>query len=338
MAKVYIGNQYYGTQIYYLSEALRFIGIDAESVAFGEDPYSRPVHRLITTKGRYKRLRIKYKMIKEYDVFIFVYGQSLFPLNLDLFLLRVFRKKVFFHYLGYDIQLVRRSRTIYKWTNVNYYKNNRNHLLDDLYKIFRLQWQRIFSHSTFVCNPSLLDFSPSSEVLPLTIDTMEYVSTAKVYGDGKKVLNIYHAPTSLGNKGTVYIEEALEQLKLKGYKFNYVRLENVSVDNFKTVLKECDLYIDQLLIGWYGMASVQSMALGVPTVCFYREHFDFNCYGGTSDIPIINANPETIQSVLESVLNNKFDLANISAQSISFVKTYHSLDVLGERLKTLVNI
>ena len=338
MAKVFIGNQFYGTQNYYLAKALRFVGVEAESVAFEEDPYCRPVDRLITINNRYRRLRMKYALMKEYDVFIFVYGQSFFPWNLDVLILKLLRKKVFFHYLGYDIQLVKKSRKLYTWTNVDFYKNKRNHFSDDLRKILKLYLHRVVSNSTFVCNPSLLDFSPFSQVLPLAIDINEYVGKSRIIKNKKNEFNIYHAPTSLGNKGTVYIENALEQLKLKGYKFNYVRLENVSTDNFKKVMQDCDLFIDQLLIGWYGMASVQSMALGVPTVCFYREHFDFSCYGGASEIPIINANPDTIQIVLESVLKNRFDLDRISTESISFVESYHSLEVLGNRLKLLIKI
>lgn len=69
-------------------------------------------------------------------------------------------------------------------------------------------------------------------------------------------------------KGTEYIIKAVNELKNEGYKVNLILIENMPHKKVIEYYKNSDIVIDQLLIGWYGMVSIEGMALGKP-VCIY---------------------------------------------------------------------
>jgi len=57
-------------------------------------------------------------------------------------------------------------------------------------------------------------------------------------------------------------------------------VENISHSELKEKYKECDIFVDQIVGGWYGTASIEAMAIGRPTVCFLREsYFEYIDFG-----------------------------------------------------------
>jgi len=326
----------YGTQAGYFSRGLREKGIVAISVA-GPDKLKRCCDiTLQPHRGRLNRIanifidilqRIRW--FKKYNIFHFYFGTTLLPFQIDLPFYRIFKKKVVMEYLGYDVQLYKYSIAKYRFTNVKYYYSKYESLKADRKKLIRLNFEKHFVDKQLVCAPYLSEFVPKAEVLPLAIDLNDYEYSPKT-APGDEII-IMHAPSHRGNKGTKYILEAIQRLKDKGIKIRFMLVENISHAELRKKYEECDIFIDQILAGWYGTASIEAMAIGRPTVCFLRESY-FAYIDYSASIPIINANPDNLYEVLINVIERKESLPEIGKRSREFVESIHSLDKCVDKL------
>ena len=334
--KVFHGLVNYGTQAGFFSQSLRDHGVDSLSVAY-HDAFKRQVDiELDNGKNLFdKILKRSWNILRRiywffrYNTFHFYYGTTLFRNQVDLPFYRVFRKKIIMEYLGYDVQLYQYSLDKYDITNVRYYKEHSISLIADKKKINRLIFESKFVNQQIVCAPYLSEFVPNSLVLPLAIDLKSYSYTPKEIPNNQII--IMHAPTSRDNKGSSFILDAINRLKINGYNIKYLLIENITHDDLKRKYIECDIFIDQILAGWYGTTSIEAMALGRPTICFIREsYYKYIDYGPL--IPIINANTSTIYSIIKKTIDEKHLLPEIGKKSRDFVEKIHNVDILTSKL------
>lgn len=331
----------YGTQAGVFSKELRKVGIESLSLT-NPDKFKRQTDKELLYGGNfiekiYKHFInniLKIKCFFKFNTFHFYFGETLFPKQLDLPFYRMFGKKVVMEYLGYDVQLYRYSLEKYKYTNVKFYKSADESIELDKIKTRRLQKETKYIDKQLVCAPYLSEFVPKSEVLPLAVDLDNFQFSPK--DSDLQKLRIMHAPTSRDNKGTSFILSALKRLISEGHKIEIDLVENVTHEELKKRYTQCDIFIDQILGGWYGTASIEAMAIGRPTVCFIREsYFEHINYG--EHIPIINATPETLYNILDDLLNNKNTLKDIGLKSRKFVENIHGSIPVTEKLVGIYN-
>jgi glycosyltransferase involved in cell wall biosynthesis len=335
--RVFHGIVNYGTQAGLFAQGLREEGIDALSVSY-PDPFQRKIDvELFDSEGNIfvriikktlNQIRMFYWFFR-YNTFHFYFGTTLSPKQWDLFFYRIFNKKIIMEYLGYDVQLYQYSLERYEITNVRYYKTHDDSVLYDRRKTTRLKFESRYIDKQLVCAPYLSEFVPGSEVLPLAIDLRDYEYSPKEMTDDEIV--IMHAPTNRGNKGTSFILEAIDRLLKDGYNIRIHLVENITHDELKMKYLECDIFVDQILGGWYGTAAIEAMAIGRPTVCFLREsYFDFIDYG--ESIPIINAQPSNIYEVLKETLEERHHLPRLGEKSRIFVENVHDINKIIKRV------
>lgn len=334
--KVFHGLVNYGTQAGFFALGLREQGIDALSVS-GPDPFKRKIDiELLNGKNFFQKVPYRcWNLIRRlywffrYNTFHFYFGESLFSKQRDLPFYKFFGKKVIMEYLGYDVQLYQYSLEKYEITNIRYYKPLDISLLADINKTARLASEKRYLDKQLVCAPCYSEFVSNSTVLPLAIELKEYAYTPKA-APGDEII-IMHAPTSRGNKGTSFIMEAMDRLTKEGYNIRKLLVENITHAELKLKYLECDIFIDQILGGWYGTASIEAMALGRPTICFIREsYFKYIDYG--KEIPIINAQPTNLYEVLKKTIDEKHLLPQIGKRSREFVEKIHDLKTLTNKL------
>ncbi len=90
--------------------------------------------------------------------------------------------------------------------------------------------------------------------------------------------------------------------------------------------------MDQLLLGTYGIVSVEAMALGKPVICYIRDDL-ISKY--PEDLPIVNANPCTIEDALETLLANPKLRLELGMRSREFAERYHDSKVIAGKLVAL---
>jgi glycosyltransferase involved in cell wall biosynthesis len=255
------------------------------------------------------------------------------PRQLDLPLYRLFGKKVVMEYLGNDIQGYELSIRKYRWTNMSHILSPAEGKKYDEKIRTRVKNEIKYIDRTLVCAPVYAEFAPHAEVLSLAIDIEAIPFSPMPAFNG--TFKIMHAPTSRGFKGTKYIVEAVDQLRAEGLSIEFDLVEGVPHDELLNRYRACHIFIDQILGGWYGTASIEAMAIGRPVVVSIREdyfqHIDFG-----NQIPAIHADPDCIVQVLRELLNRSYgDLTKRGVESRKFVEEFHSVKKVTDKLVSI---
>jgi glycosyltransferase involved in cell wall biosynthesis len=329
--KVFHGLVNYGTQSGFHARELRELGIDAKSVT-QYDKFERVTDLTLKHSGKnlvhklynyiWNQIYLVYCFFR-YNIFHFYAGKSLTKSQWDLPLYKFFGKKIVFEYLGIDVQKYKYCVENFKYTNIIYLVDEEHAEEHDRNIEKKLNWHGKYADLQLVCAPCYSPYVSGSKVLPLGIDLDEYTYTPMPERNGK--LKIMHAPTHRGNKGTEFIIDAIDRLIDNDYAVEKMLVENVSHSRLKELYRECDIFVDQIMGGWYGTASIEAMALRRPVVCsIYEEFCEYADY--TEGMPIIHADPDSIYDVLKQlVVKDRRELEKIGAESRSFVEKVHDI-------------
>ena len=76
------------------------------------------------------------------------------------------------------------------------------------------------------------------------------------------------------------------------------------------------------------------MVTSVPVICFIKEEYKKHVPFG-NEIPIINADKDNLEKVLESIIKDRSKLNSIGKKGYEFVKKYHNAPVIAEQYKKL---
>ena len=173
------------------------------------------------------------------------------------------------------------------------------------------------------------DYYSKVEVIPQVINIDEYVVPENESGDKK--LTIVHAPSSPGIKGTSHVLKAVEELQDK-YAFDFKLVQGMRHEEARKIYSSADIVIDQILIGSYGLVSIENMCLGKPVICWISE-FMKDKYPG--ELPIISANPDNIKDKLEYLINNRDCLSEVGEKSRKYAENYHDVNKFSQKLLDL---
>ena len=197
----------------------------------------------------------------------------------------------------------------------------------DARKRWRIAQFATYADRIYALNPDLLHVLPAqAEFLPYTNVDLRAWRPALTQEPQAKRLTLLHAPTHRGVKGTRYVLEAVQQLREHDQlDIELLLVEGLSHEEARRSYQRADLLIDQLLVGWYGGLAVECMALGKPVVCYIREEdLKFIPVQMRRDLPIIQATPATLYTVLKTWLTVRRDeLRQAGHQGRMYVEQWH---------------
>lgn len=278
-----------------------------------------------------------------FDVFHFFSGETLLTRKLRRFefkMYKLFGKRIVMHFVGSDI----RSPEYLFWKDKNlmeFLNGNRGFPLilpwqDDLIKD-----TMDFADKILVSTPDLLAIIPTAKYYPVLIDFDKFVRESgglsiSRHGDtNDKKYTILHSPSNARVKGTKFIHDALEEMKEEfgeevetitpGIRIlNSKKLYSVSRYELFELLKKSDVLIDQLVIGWYGLQSMEALLSGELVLCYLESGLEQYLYPGC---PVINVNAITLKETLTKLINEKkrYTATEIDA-NIAWVKKYHTIE------------
>ena len=298
-----------GGQAWMVSRAERELGYQSDNVIYRGNYINYPsdYNLNISFKKRpfssvYKTLKFFLGVVRKYDVFHFYSGETIIPFYLDLPILKLFKKKIFFTFQGCDI---RRSRVCLSTLKTSSCRECPGIKCKSRYsnflKFLKLKIMLFFANKTFVLNPDLKLISPSSVMVPYASVNINKWKLS--LSEEKKEIEILHAPTNRIIKGTKYLLLVISKLKEKRYPVRLKLIEKIENKKMINYCKSADIVVDQLLLGWYGGFAVEMMALGKPVICYLnKDFFDFTSFA--ADIPIVNANLENLEEKLKWLIEN----------------------------------
>jgi len=142
-------------------------------------------------------------------------------------------------------------------------------------------------------------------------------------------LRIAHAPNHTHFKGSHYLEAAIERLRAEGHLIDYTKVQGVPNSEVIRLFGEADLVADQFIGGAYGYTALEAMARGKPVMTYVRSP---DLVEAVEECPLINVTPDTLEETLRWCLANRAQLAAIGAQGTAYVRRWHTIDAVAERL------
>ena len=269
-------------------------------------------------------------VISEFDVFNIFYGQTLLY-NRDLPVYRELDKKVVAHYSGGEIRLyslAARKNCYLTLVEDTYFMDFRRSDCNNLAFTFGMS---SYAHASLAYNNEFvgqlkLAFTEYYEIpQPITLSDFDNRGCNK---EEAAKFTIVHAASNAELKGSRYIADAVDALK-EQYDFEYISLSKVPHEEAKAAYAKASLIIDQLIIGWHGILSLEVMAMGKPVVCYLCEEFFEQAH--VKDIPIINADINNIKDRIEWALNNRGKLEELGKKGLEYVKTNHDSKKIAKR-------
>jgi len=141
---------------------------------------------------------------------------------------------------------------------------------------------------------------------------------AKYPDPGKRLPLIVHAPSRKKRKGTEAVLKSIYQLK-SNYDFDFKLVHGVAHSKALEIVRNCDIMVDQFTSGQHGLAALEAMAFGKPTLCYIKPYL-ITQY--PSDLPIVNANEDNLVEVLGNLLDDGHRRHQIGRLSRAYVEKH----------------
>ena len=352
-----------------LAQIEREMGLDSISVTFRQNYLNYPAEEVLfgetdnAVVREFKRYRFFRRALKDCDVIHFNFGQSIFPIHYpfnyltkyfsfsrfsallwslygrlmetrDLPILKSSGKGIVVTYQGDDARQGDYQRERF---DINMASEMSKHYYSpqtDEAKRRRITRFARYADRIYALNPDLLHVLPdSAEFMPYaSIDPRKWLPVKA----SDQVPVVLFAGTNPVAKGWRFLSAALERLHREGIKFDFVKVEKLAWQEARSLYERADILVDQLLAGWYGGLAVELMALGKPVICYIRESdLRFIPLAMREDLPIINATPMTIYSVLREWLTvRRHELPEVGRRSRAYVEKWHDPVKIVARLKS----
>lgn len=312
-----------------IAAGLRDIGIEAETCAIQEHKFGYNVDNYVSLSNPaslasvYSRIR---HLTDRFDVFHFharsfihEWPRLQYPTGLDLLLLKTLGKKVFFHFRGSEIRLtepfVRLNPFHYMDEPIG---KGFNKKMPDKSKLRYRDMVGNLCDGVFVADEELATYVPNATVIRRALSERDWQFVG-VEPNHKPL--ILHAPSRRAVKGTPAVLEAIDSLRCEGLEFEFKLIENMPHAEAVEHFRQCDIVIDQLRVGWYGVLATEAMALGKPAIAFIRDDL---WETQQHKLPIINANPLTIKDRLREVILSQTMRQNLSIAGREYYLKYHA--------------
>src|SRR5665647_175671 len=143
---------------------------------------------------------------------------------------------------------------------------------------------------------------------------------------------IVHSPTAKIGKGSNIIIPIIEELK-KQFNFNFLLLHDMNREKVLEIMQDADIFLDQIIVGSYGMAAIEAMSFGKPVMCYLMPQV-FEA-GLSTECPIVNTNPDNLKEQLIKLITNSQLRNEIGIKSREFAEKFHDVEKVSSQLLTI---
>jgi glycosyltransferase involved in cell wall biosynthesis len=257
----------------------------------------------------------------------FFAGRRYVPMfGLDLPFLKSRGKRIVYRGTGFDLRV--RSEHIARNPHNPFAHGYELDTDEELQRKY-LAYLRDYVDLFIVQDPEMREYMPGARVVPRAID-LDSWPEAGIRPTGRPL--VVHAPSNTKVKGTAIIEAAVGELKQEGLSFDFKLVTGMQHSEAIDWYRRADVVVDQILLGWYGVVTIEALALGKPVIVYVREdlYADF-----TPRIPIQNANPDTFKEALRDLIVDFDARRKLSEDARSFVAEVHDARRVAASLRDI---
>jgi len=148
-------------------------------------------------------------------------------------------------------------------------------------------------------------------------------------------LTFIHVVNHREPKGTQYILDTMNTLRLRGLDFEFIFAERLEQPKAFALYNMADVLVEQLILGWYGAQAVELMHMGKIVVSNYISPDALKKVPAQmiEDCPILHAEPDTLGRVLTNIMDmTPTELDPIRFQGPKYVEKYHDPVILARQI------
>jgi hypothetical protein len=173
----------------------------------------------------------------------------------------------------------------------------------------------------------MLDFMPSATVSSFFAPVLDIGTICSEPWDGNRPLKLVHVTNHPGIEGTERIREAVETVRARGFQIEFLHLRDVSHSEVIHALREADLAIGKMKMGFYANAQIESMACGVPTITWIRPEFMSDALRESG---FIISHLDDLEATLVAYLSDPAALARKRALARPSILALHQNDAIAK--------
>jgi glycosyltransferase involved in cell wall biosynthesis len=268
------------------------------------------------------------KMIRWADVIHWIWD-SAYSMQLDLVYVSYLNKPGIIEWSGSDIRNRQAAVKLNPYMKMIYDNGYEYAHIETLERSNRIQ-ERFAKLNFFPITTPEMDLYIRKDLFQKTYITLHRLNVkdfVPIESSNSRPL-LVHAPTRRIAKGTDYILKAVEELKLE-LDFDFKLLEHMPRNEAMRQVQQCDIFIDQLMLGSHGLSSCEAMSFGKPVLCYIMPAVYKN--GLSADCPIVNVTIETIKEELRKLIINPSLRRELGQKGREYALKYHDADVIAHR-------
>jgi hypothetical protein len=252
---------------------------------------------------------------------------------MDVPLLKAMGKTVVFHFHGCEVrdrELMRSRHALAACTECDPF-------CDPPRQKKLLAFAARHADRVYYSTKDLAESVPGGVELPLAIEAERWEEAGRAAalpdpdrrdGVNGPVVVVHTQTTHPLIKGTRHVEAAMELLRREFPRLEYRLLHQVPWADMPNALAGCDILVDQLFMGWYGLLAIEGMCVGKPVLCYLRPEFA----EAAPDCPLVSATPATIADALRGLIRDPARRRALGEQGRAFARARHDQAVVGRIL------
>lgn len=334
--RIFVGTIEIARQLYDIAEGFRSLGHEVHTGVFGRNPQhpdltydqqidlgafygalgellQNPVIAWLQPSATAERLKA---LLTSYDVYVFQWGGSLLPNNLDFPILKQLGKKIVTIFNGTEIRHPSAAIPVYEAFDLQPAEFFRAEPVPLLEAVERVRAAERFA-DVILSQPiyGALAVRPYAHFyMAMNVSLYEQRIPAR------DVPVVVHAPSRRKAKGTDEILAALKQLESEGVAFELRLLEGVPNNEVMAALVDADVVIDQLDAPTYGAFAAEGMLSG----CAVASGNVPQCvHLPAGDRPVFHVGAKDLSEQLRTLLTDKALRIDLAERGRPFIEAHH---------------
>lgn len=277
--------------------------------------------------------------LMRYEAFIYLSGKTITNTNIELFLMRLMRKRTIVIFVGSDARPPYINGA-WPWVNA---KTTRRLTKKICRRVHR------FENAGVICvnAPGTAHFHRRPVInwfaigLPSTIadryaprESRQNEPSHNQPNATSTRVRLLHSPSNSTVKGTARIEKIVKSLVLRGFPIDWIKISGLSNAQVLDEIQRCDLVVDQLFSDtpMAGLAT-EAAQLGKPALVGSYLALTPNSLTGTWQTPPSRfVGPEQFESALEALVNDVKERQSLGEAARKFVESEWSCEAVASRV------
>jgi len=268
---------------------------------------------------------LKSYLDRDFDIYHFWNKTMFFDLyyndmtGFDVPLIKARGKRVIHRFTGFDLRTPKKDKAVNPYSP---HHQGYKHVFDERRQAKFIDFLGEYVDAFVVADPEMAQFVPGkANIVPRALDLTQWPVVGVQKTDKPLIV---HAPSNAVVKGTPHILKAIEELRDEGLSFDFQLIERLSHQEAKDWYSRADIIVDQILIGATGVLTLEAWALGKPCVVNLRRDL-FEPFYDTNDLPVANANPDTVKDVLRALIKDQEHREDLGKRGRALVEKYHDV-------------